>query len=58
MAIRTVAPDMVDVSGGVESGAGIKDQHKVAAFIDNAKTHDFIVVPNINCRLSVYILGS
>jgi phosphoribosylanthranilate isomerase len=28
---------MVDVSGGVESAAGIKDQHKVAAFIDNAK---------------------
>jgi phosphoribosylanthranilate isomerase len=37
VAIRTVAPDMVDVSGGVESAAGIKDQHKVAAFIDNAK---------------------
>jgi phosphoribosylanthranilate isomerase len=26
VAIRTVAPDMVDVSGGVESAAGIKDQ--------------------------------
>jgi phosphoribosylanthranilate isomerase len=25
------------VSGGVESATGIKDQHKVAAFIDNAK---------------------
>ena len=38
VAIRTVAPDMVDVSGGVESAAGIKDQHKVVAFIDNAKS--------------------
>jgi len=38
VAIRTVAPDMVDVSGGVESAAGIKDQDKVVAFIDNAKS--------------------
>tara|TARA_B110000003_G_scaffold73588_1_gene75011 strand:- start:5969 stop:6586 length:618 start_codon:yes stop_codon:yes gene_type:complete len=38
VAIRTVVPDMVDVSGGVESAAGIKDQHKVAAFIDNVKS--------------------
>jgi phosphoribosylanthranilate isomerase len=29
---------MVDVSGGVESAAGIKDQDKVVAFIDNAKS--------------------
>ncbi len=38
VAIQTVSPDMVDVSGGVESAAGIKDQHKVVAFIDNAKS--------------------
>jgi len=38
MAIRVVAPNMVDVSGGVESTAGIKDFKKVQAFINNAKT--------------------
>ena len=37
LAVRTVAPDMVDVSGGVESSMGIKDRQKVQAFINNAK---------------------
>ena len=36
-AVETVRPDMVDVSGGVESSAGIKDEEKVRAFIKAAK---------------------
>ena len=36
-AVVEVKPQMVDVSGGVESSAGIKDPQKVAAFIANAK---------------------
>jgi phosphoribosylanthranilate isomerase len=32
-----VAPEMVDVSGGVESAPGIKDPVKVAEFINQAK---------------------
>jgi len=36
-AVETARPDMVDVSGGVESSPGIKDEQKVRAFIDNAK---------------------
>lgn len=36
-AVRLVKPDMVDVSGGVESSPGIKDAVKVAAFIRHAK---------------------
>jgi len=36
-AVNLVAPDMVDVSGGVESSPGVKDQGKVATFISNAK---------------------
>ena len=36
-AVIQVQPDMVDVSGGVELSAGIKDPHKVATFIANAK---------------------
>jgi phosphoribosylanthranilate isomerase len=36
-AVATAAPDMVDVSGGVESSPGIKDEQKVRAFINNAK---------------------
>ena len=36
-AVSLVNPDMVDVSGGVESSAGVKDQHKVTDFIRNAK---------------------
>ena len=36
-AVRTVRPTMVDVSGGVESSPGVKDEHKVREFILNAK---------------------
>jgi phosphoribosylanthranilate isomerase len=36
-AVRLVKPYMVDVSGGVECSAGVKDQGKVAEFIRNAK---------------------
>lgn len=36
-AVTTVRPEMVDVSGGVESSPGIKDPGQVSAFIRNAK---------------------
>lgn len=36
-AVATAGPDMVDVSGGVESSPGIKDAQKVQAFINNAR---------------------
>lgn len=36
-AVATARPDMVDVSGGVESSPGIKDEQKVRAFIDSTK---------------------
>ena len=36
-AVVEVKPQMVDVSGGVESSAGVKDPQKVASFIANAK---------------------
>ena len=36
-AVRLVGPNMVDVSGGVESAPGVKDVTKVMAFIHNAK---------------------
>ena len=36
-AVSLVSPDMVDVSGGVESSPGVKDAAKVATFITNAK---------------------
>ena len=35
--VAVVAPDMVDVSGGVESAPGIKDPQKVRDFIQRAK---------------------
>lgn len=37
LAVHTTQPYAVDVSGGVESSPGIKDIHKVRAFINNAK---------------------
>jgi phosphoribosylanthranilate isomerase len=37
-AVETACPDMVDVSGGVESSPGVKDEQKVQAFINNAKS--------------------
>ena len=36
-AVRIVGPAMVDVSGGVESSPGVKDEHKVREFVLNAK---------------------
>jgi phosphoribosylanthranilate isomerase len=36
-AVTQVCPYMVDVSGGVESSPGIKNEQKVAAFVANAK---------------------
>jgi len=36
-AIASVRPDGIDVSSGVESSPGIKDQGKLAAFIANAR---------------------
>lgn len=36
-AVQLIGPNMVDVSGGVESAPGIKDQKKVERFIANAK---------------------
>jgi phosphoribosylanthranilate isomerase len=39
-AVEAAHPDMVDVSGGVESSPGIKDEQKVRAFINHAKALD------------------
>lgn len=36
-AVNLIKPSMVDVSGGVESAPGIKDQNKVESFIAKAK---------------------
>lgn len=36
-AVQLIGPNMVDVSGGVESAPGIKDQNKVERFVANAK---------------------
>jgi phosphoribosylanthranilate isomerase len=36
-AIRTVRPDAVDVSSGVEQSPGVKDANKIAAFVANAR---------------------
>lgn len=35
-AIRTVRPDIVDVSSGVESAPGVKDPHLIQAFLEQA----------------------
>ena len=37
LGLRIVRPYAVDVSSGVESAKGIKDQSKIAQFIANAK---------------------
>ena len=36
-AVVAVAPDMVDVSGGVEASAGMKDERRVGDFVARAK---------------------
>ncbi len=40
-AIRTVRPDAVDVSSGVEQRPGVKDAAKIADFVANARTAAF-----------------
>lgn len=39
-AIRQVRPYAVDVSGGVEAGKGLKDRHKMAAFMKGVNDGD------------------
>jgi len=41
-AVRTVRPFAVDVSGGVESAKGIKDENKMAEFMAGLKASDTI----------------
>ena len=38
-AVATLAPDVVDVSSGVETSPGIKDGERVRRFIINAREH-------------------
>ena len=44
-AIRTVRPDAVDVSSGVEKSPGVKDPEKIARFIANARAAASTLAP-------------
>ncbi len=43
-AIRTVRPDAVDVSSGVERSPGVKDAARIAAFVTNARAASVALV--------------
>ena len=44
-AIRTVRPDAVDVSSGVEKSPGVKDAEKIARFVANARAAGAVLAP-------------
>lgn len=44
-AIRSVRPDAVDVSSGVEQSPGVKDTGKISKFVANARVAAFALAP-------------
>ena len=44
-AIRSVRPDAVDVSSGVEQSPGVKDPGKISKFVANARAAAFALAP-------------
>jgi len=40
-ALKTLRPDAVDVSSGVEKSRGVKDPAKIKAFIEAVKSHEY-----------------